>query len=601
MRFPCVHIPTLLAAVVVTLFCAMPRHASADAIMVTRAMKATTIAEVYIDADSIRVELAVGIPDLQGFRNILPNGLYERLGFDPVPIEERLPLFLREDWVIKADGLPLPGQITGLSARPRVERDPITGDPLPTGDEEPEVVVFIQIGYALQGHPSSITLRPPLHAESARTAADIGFVVYHRDLPVTDFRYLSGEETLDLDWDDPWYSKFRNRNLKRRFDAPVSAYLYVENFEVRKEIIVRPKDLQEWVDLGIAGSDTIPVRAQEELKQKVAAFLNEKSQVTIDGETPVGTLDRIHFVRRTLRRTGVIDPPVNMPVVSATLGVIYVYPRTELPERVSMPWELFSSRIQSVPSSATDEAGGLPQFLVPGDSILVWQNFLTNPTITSFVDIAPPSQSGMKVSLAGLACILGLGAAVVVYLRGRIARGVFAGAAVMMVAGAIFLWPFAQVSLGIAPGSRISNAELQDVVSGLLTNVYRAFDYREESDIYDTLERSVSGDLLTQIYLETRRQLVLQNQGGARVKVKEVRVASVESGETPGNGGLAASCTWDVMGSVGHWGHTHTRENRYNARFTIESIDGAWKITGLELLEEERLSQTLNADRTSES
>ena len=44
-----------------------------------------------------------------------------------------------------------------------------------------------------------------------------------------------------------------------------------------------------------------------------------------------------------------------------------------------------------------------------------------------------------------------------------------------------------------------------------------------------------------------------------------------------------------VKGSVGHWGHIHQRVNQYEARITVEVVDGRWKITGLELLEEIRV------------
>ena len=120
-------------------------------------------------------------------------------------------------------------------------------------------------------------------------------------------RYLSGEVTLDLDWSDPWYSRFRHRNLRRQFDAPLSAYLYIEPYEVRKEIIVRPKDLQTWLDLGLQHDGLIPVGQQEELKRRVVEFLSAKNPVAIDGRKVEGRLDRIHFIRRTLRTTGIID------------------------------------------------------------------------------------------------------------------------------------------------------------------------------------------------------------------------------------------------------------------------------------------------------
>jgi hypothetical protein len=40
---------------------------------------------------------------------------------------------------------------------------------------------------------------------------------------------------------------------------------------------------------------------------------------------------------------------------------------------------------------------------------------------------------------------------------------------------------------------------------------------------------------------------------------------------------------------VGHWGHIHQRKNAYDAFLSIEPIEGIWKITNLELLNEKRL------------
>jgi hypothetical protein len=40
---------------------------------------------------------------------------------------------------------------------------------------------------------------------------------------------------------------------------------------------------------------------------------------------------------------------------------------------------------------------------------------------------------------------------------------------------------------------------------------------------------------------------------------------------------------------VGHWGHIHQRVNQYVADLQIEPVDGVWKITGMELIEEQRL------------
>ena len=73
----------------------------------------------------------------------------------------------------------------------------------------------------------------------------------------------------------------------------------------------------------------------------------------------------------------------------------------------------------------------------------------------------------------------------------------------------------------IVHSSNVSDQDAREIVGDLLRNVYQAFDYREEERIYDVLAHSVSGDLLTEIYLETQRSLEIENQGGARAKVKE--------------------------------------------------------------------------------
>ena len=61
------------------------------------------------------------------------------------------------------------------------------------------------------------------------------------------------------------------------------------------------------------------------------------------------------------------------------------------------------------------------------------------------------------------------------------------------------------------------------------------------------------------------------------------------SAERADNGGFTARATWRAAGSVGHWGHVHRRINRYMADLTVEPVEGSWKLTGLEILEEDRI------------
>jgi hypothetical protein len=579
----------LLVASAVLLGVILPRSLNSDAIIITRAMLATTIAEVWIERDSVVVELEIGPQDVRAFRNVVPDQLYSRLGYTPEPWIDRLLRFTARDLTVRADdGPPSPGRLRSIEIRQRVRRDEVTGEPLPNQPQDAESVVFARLAYPIPARPRTLTIAPPPQGPDADVAS-IGFVAYHEGLHLNNFRYLGQPERIVLDWADPWYSQFENRNLWRQFRSPVSAYLYVEPFEVRKEIVVRPRDLALWgLDLGLEGREVIPAGEQEEIKRRVAEFLSDRNPVTIDGQPTEGFLDRIHFIYRNLRTSGVVEPARDLPTVSATLGVIWVYPTDGLPDEVEMKWELFSNRIDRIPGAATDEAGSLPYFLSPDDDVLRWENFLTNPTIPGLMPVMDPPARSRWPALAAAAVAL----AALILLGRRYGRGLMSGArppsravavavlAVVVLGGAI--------PLGLRAG-RLSERQTDTILAGLLLNVYKAFDYREEEVIYDAIARSASGDLLTDLYLQTRRSLELANQGGARAKVSSVEVIDAANEPLRDGQGFSTHATWNVSGSVGHWGHVHQRTNQYEAEITVRVIEDAWRITALEVLNEERL------------
>jgi len=577
------HLAVLLTAAVLS--CLPARVGLADAIVVTKAMTASTVVEISIEESEIVVEMEIGVPDLLAFHNLLPDEMRVRMGLDAAPLGERLARFFAEDFVIRADGgPPLPGRVTDIEPRRRVRRDELTGEPLPAAEGEGEPVIFVVLSYAFRGQPDTLTFHPPTAGGQFPTA-NIGFITYHLGLPAMDFRYLGAESIIDLDWNDPWFSKFRNRNLWRQYDSPLNVFLYVEPYEVRVEIIARPRDVQRWTDVGVGGMKTIPVEFQEEVKQKVADFFAETLDFTIDGAPIAPVLDRVNFLERTLRTSTVITPPRDLDATSATLGVIFLHPTTGYPQEANVAWNHFIDRVDRIPAAATDEAGPLRFFLVPDDNILWWKNFLKNPTMPTLVDVqAPPS-----FALRGAAVLSWIALAVMGFFvvkngiaaargKGPWRRAIATSAALLAIAGGSF---------AATHSAAIDDERAEEIVTSLLHNVYRAFDFRNEETIYDTLAHSVSGDLLTETYLETRRGLELASQGGARAKVQEIEMLEVES-ETEGPG-FRATSTWNVAASVGHWGHIHQRRNQYVAELTVEPVDGVWKITRLELIEEKRL------------
>lgn len=560
----------------------------ADALVVTQAMYASTIAEIFVEDDSLLFELEVGSNDLATFANVLPDEAFFQVTGKRQPLAERTRVFLDTDWTVLADGRPLSGSLERVMPTRRVARDEVTGDQLPIQPDEAEHVLRIWFRYRWDELPKTLTVRPPRSSDGSPTT--IGFVGYHRGLPVNDFRYMPAECQLNLDWDDPWYSFFDHPNLRRQFAAPLSAYLYVEPYEVRQEIIVRPIDLEPWLNLGLRHNSTIAVASQADLKRQVAEFLATKNPVRIDGKTVAGKLDRIHFIHRSLRTTGIIDPAVDLDATSATLGVIFVYPIEKLPEKVEMTWELFTPRIQSVPSVASDEAGGLPSEITSADPVLTWTNYLTNPTAHEFQFVPiPPGRQRVELPLLSLA-FAAMAAALICHgaIRWNQQKGFprwAAVAAFMAIAVGVAVLPLGfSMENPFAFRSLQANDVSSDDVEHLLHNVYRSFDHHDDELIYDFLAMSIDGDLLEDVYLSTRKSIEVKNQGGLRVSVKDVSVTELEPlDETRSD--LTFRCRWRVAGSIGHWGHIHRRENEHVANLSLGPRDGRWKITALEILD----------------
>jgi len=558
----------------------LPLAALADAIIRTQAMFASTIAEIQVEEEAIRLDLEIGLQDLSAFRSLLPDEIHQQMGFGDGPFSARLGHFLDQEFRIIADGKPLTGQLLRIGPAERVRRDDITGEPLPSEDE-PETVINVTFVWPLAARPAQLDFLLALPA-----GASVGFVVYHEGIAVNDFRYMAASQPLNLDWNDPWYSAFASRGLRRQYYAPMMGFIYVEPYEVRKEIIARPKDLQRYVDLGLTGRETIPVEMQSEVRRKVIEFLSEHHPMTIDGEPAEPAAVRADFLERSLRTSRVIDPPEELDLNAAIMGVKFIYPHEDFADTATMRWDLFDDKIQMVPVSAVDPTGPLPQFLEPDYDVLEWQNFIRIPVMPQLADVSAPPGFVIRVLFYGR-WLLAILAALMVLRLVRAATGGRAGVATAG-AAAVIAVVVAASAWWMGGQARLNDTATRDVVAGLLTNVYRAFDFRAESDVYDVLERSVDGDLLRDVYLEMRRGLVLASQGGASARVKDVELVELEA-EPADDQGIQARTTWRVRAAVGHWGHIHERRNEYQADLRLQPIDGVWKLVGVEILDEVRL------------
>jgi hypothetical protein len=134
-----------------------------------------------------------------------------------------------------------------------------------------------------------------------------------------------------------------------------------------------------------------------------------------------------------------------------------------------------------------------------------------------------------------------------------------------------------------------SKAEAAKILQGLMLNTYRAFMLERDEDIYDTLARSVSGEFLSEVYLQNRENMRMRDSDGAMAIVHQLDIKSIESIALTKDGSVDIFANWDVYGSVRHQKHVHYRCNTYTARVIIKPTENYWKLVKIQLLDEQRV------------
>ena len=568
---------SILAGVLLSIIFQISQNCFADMINLTGAQLSPHVAEYYIDENRLMLKLEIGEMD-KNFFNDLING-------DEIQKKE----FLSKRLFIKNErGNILNGNITLIENRKRTVRPSPINNP-PGGRQPSENVTYVEIEYPFTKNPQSLIFNPPLNDNGA-AAVTYGFIVYHDDIPVIDFRFLPYNQKLNLDWSDPWYSKFENKNLKRHHSSSLMSFLYVEPYEVRHEILVRLKDLEEWVNLDIEGKKYLSVDEQDKLLTRISDFIVTKNKLSIDGVAQNPIVERIQFVKVNLLGIQYYNAQQEIDTVSAVVGIILVYLTNGMPDKVTVEWDMFSDITNNIPVLKSDPAGPFPDFITPEYSTLVWENYLKNyelPQVSAVVVEKPLLSRKITFLISLLSsivlCILIL--SVLKFKQGRFPGRNY----IFSIFISLSLFVFILLSF-LVPRYEFYQAEKHEgIVSSLLKNVYRSFDFKNESDIYDKLSTSIDGDLLRQIYLEIRKNLQYENTGGAKAKIQGIELENLSPKQLGNGNGYEYDTNWTVEGNVEHWGHIHNRTNRYNALITVNNIDGIWKITKFQLNDEQRV------------
>lgn len=507
--------------------------------------------ELKIDPPVIRLEAELpytGPPDQQALRRAAEQRIAGKLGVSP------------------DGGPPLTGPLTEVRLGPATQREDISAEALGEDPKQSSLKAVWEYPY-----PQS-TAQLELSSEIQEPAY---FVTYHLGVRIHDRAPLKAKQTLSLDWEDPWYSRFVQPDLARTPAESISCFLYLEPGQTRVEVLARARDLQAVGKLDLGSEDLLSTDKQSIVAEQYGKILQSQLSLKVN-ERPLDLqLQKVHFVKRTPTSADAIVKPEPIPASLATLGAVLVGPAITEGGNLKLRCQLFSPRVKEIPVFVVEGDKLREVKLVPNEEGLITID--APPETRALTPVSAPQSTSLAMVLLSAGGILLLGG--ILMFRGGVGSKAFSvGSVLWLVAGAV----------AVKWGFRAERLPPKAPLQSLLQNVYQAFEAPTEEAVYDRLAVSVEGELLSEVYLQTRKGL--EAEQGVQVSVERVNVesATVVSSDWWGDG-LKVKALWEVSGRVGHWGHEHQRSNWYRAELKLKSVGGHWKLTELEVLDEIRM------------
>ncbi len=454
---------------------------------------------------------------------------------------------------------------------------------------------LIHFGLALIFIPILTLLkRKPKYNVSLKFA--LGTIAVFLILGIFNNNVLSGNSKILLETDSQnstLFSRFAQKSKSQvaarpqaaqTMTNPILSYLSIEPFEIRHEILMKASTALELLNISYEGKTDIPIDSLASIQAGIIVLFADGISLQIDDLNKEPIIAKADFVTLGMAGVSLRPEPMIESIDDGIIGVSFVYETKTLANGLSLNWDLFPESLEKVDVTTIDPFGVANFILTPDEPVLNWKSTLSGYIVPQVEEIAVESP---RVSLVSL--VIFVIALLMLLFSSRLKvkkQWIF-----VFIAIGFVLYPFVRSPLNVnfIKQWKPSNERSASIISGLLTNVYRSFDYRKESDVYDRLAISVLGDQLSQIYIEQRKGLEIENRGGAKAKVNDVEILEVYEVKTGLKDDYGIEISWKINGSVSHFGHMHYRQNRYRAIIWITPDKGNWKIEKIEMLDEERL------------
>jgi hypothetical protein len=272
---------------------------------------------------------------------------------------------------------------------------------------------------------------------------------------------------------------------------------------------------------------------------------------------------------------------------TALIGVILSYPVKELPQSVSIDWELFNERNSRIPTTAIDPAGPLASFVDVENPTIEWQNFLRKYVEPKVTPVTIDTGNTFTVPIASLLLLIGALTAAGWAMRSRHGtRVALVGTSLLCVVGAVLLMDSNTVEIRNPLPGPPDEAISAEIIKAVLDNVHAAYLERVDSELTNALGIIVAEESASEVKAELGRALAIKVAGGGIARVNAIEDLVVRDiAVIDGRSGFRSLAEWTALASAGHWGHMHLRRIRFRALMELAEVGGAWKIIGMTVVD----------------
>lgn len=570
-------------------------------------------ADVYVNRNRTTMKLKFFAEDLELLQGVeaLENGFYDT---------EELIDATRDHADYLAEKILL-RDMQGELIKPRVAEiidleAPEGGIPAGRLMEYP-IQVVLEYDYPNAPEPEFLTIEQKMVAEGQLLPSEFKVLLKQAgsNAPFVKMMKPSEPETFSFDWDNPvlnqddseedwekWFAEQREKNLGIESYSSVYSFIYITDYEVRHEILVPLATLATLMEIERAEESFLEVEEQPAAAEMIKQYFSDGNPVTIDGVQVQPVFDRIDFYGLDLRDFAIQAKKRRVSMASGRVGLILSYSTKGRPNQVEVGWDKFNNAIRSVDAVIFigDQVEKTQFSMFLSDNTFRWQAPEREPLppitdVKNQEDVSKYYPKKIQVPLYSI--IAGL-VAIPLLLVGFISSAT----RLPLLMGAIgccisvgTLWTTSEID---DPFTEPEPFQMEEEVGGqifaqLHKNLFRAFDYQSESEIYDSLEKSVAGAELRELYLQINDSLKVKEQGGAVARINDVKVIKgqveptnrqPEDDENPIQFDYVSE--WTLDGTIEHWGHIHRRETSFTGKFKIELVEDAWKITQMQVVDQ---------------